>query len=81
MGDHKFTKDAGAALVFLVLYGILFVWMISGYITKRYKWRSRWSLLFFHVTVRVASQVGRKESLLACRLAYWDHVPALGDMR
>ncbi|KAK9895234.1 hypothetical protein P389DRAFT_90184 [Cystobasidium minutum MCA 4210] len=56
MAEHKFTKDAGAALIFAILYGILFVWMLAGYITGRYKWRSRWSLLFFHVTVRVASQ-------------------------
>jgi hypothetical protein len=57
MADHKFNKDAGAALVFALLYGILFVWMLQGYIVGRYKVRSRWSLLFFHVTIRVASQV------------------------
>lgn len=53
----SFNKDAGAALVFGVLYLGLWIWMISGYMTGRYKLRSRWSLLFFHVTVRVASQV------------------------
>jgi hypothetical protein len=30
--------------------------MLSSFLTQRYKWKSRWSLLFFHVTVRVASQ-------------------------
>lgn len=30
--------------------------MLSGYLTGRLKWKSRYSLLFFHVTIRVASQ-------------------------
>jgi hypothetical protein len=58
MAAHTFTKDAGAALVFAILYSILFIWMLAGYITGRFKVRSRWSLLFFHVTIRVVSQVG-----------------------
>lgn len=58
MAAHTFTKDAGAALVFAILYSVLFVWMLAGYITGRFKIRSRWSLLFFHVTIRVVSQVG-----------------------
>lgn len=57
MAEHTFTKDAGAALVFAILYFGLFIWMLLGYITGRYKVRSRWSLLFFHVIIRVASQV------------------------
>ncbi|KAJ6541016.1 hypothetical protein DFH09DRAFT_1174942 [Mycena vulgaris] len=52
----KFTGEAGAALVFLILYLAVFVWMLFAYLTHRIKWRSRWSLLFFHVTIRVASQ-------------------------
>ncbi|KAJ7696951.1 hypothetical protein B0H17DRAFT_1197691 [Mycena rosella] len=53
---HKFTGEAGAALVFLVLYLAVFVWMLFAYLTHRIKWHSRWSFLFFHVTIRVASQ-------------------------
>jgi hypothetical protein len=30
--------------------------MLSSFLTHRYKWKSRWGLLFFHVTIRVASQ-------------------------
>lgn len=30
--------------------------MLFAYLTHRIKWRSRFSLLFFHVTIRVASQ-------------------------
>jgi hypothetical protein len=30
--------------------------MLWAYVTKRIKWRSRYSLLFFHVAIRVASQ-------------------------
>ncbi|PPQ97858.1 hypothetical protein CVT26_013027 [Gymnopilus dilepis] len=51
-----FGREASAALVFLILYVAIFVWMLSAYLTKRIKWRSRYSLLFFHVTIRVASQ-------------------------
>ncbi|KAJ7087102.1 hypothetical protein C8R44DRAFT_752281 [Mycena epipterygia] len=52
----KFDPEAGAALVFLILYLAVFVWMLFAYLTHRIKWRSRWSFLFFHVTIRVASQ-------------------------
>jgi apolipoprotein N-acyltransferase len=52
----KFTGEAGAALVFLIAYLCVFSWMLFAYFTKRIKVKSRWSLLFFHVTVRVASQ-------------------------
>lgn len=55
--EHKFGPEAGAALVFAVLYAGLFAWMSTGYITGRFKLRSRWSLLYFHVCIRVASQV------------------------
>lgn len=56
----SFNKAAGAALIFGVLYLGLWVWMVSGYISGRYKLRSRWTLLLFHVTVRVASQVSTR---------------------
>lgn len=65
MAEHTFTKDAGAALLFAILYAGLFAWMLAGYITGRYKIRSRWSLLFFHVAVRVVSQVRRGGRQLA----------------
>ncbi|KAJ6620502.1 hypothetical protein B0H10DRAFT_2021827 [Mycena sp. CBHHK59/15] len=52
----KFTGEAGAALVFLIGYLAVFAWMLFAYLTHRIKWRSRYSLLFFHVTIRVASQ-------------------------
>ncbi|KAF8156103.1 hypothetical protein B0H34DRAFT_716194 [Crassisporium funariophilum] len=53
---RRFGGEAGAALAFLVLYLLIFAWMIWAYTTKRIKLRSRYSLLFFHVTIRVASQ-------------------------
>ncbi|KAJ7610481.1 hypothetical protein FB45DRAFT_844596 [Roridomyces roridus] len=52
----KFNGEAGAALVFLILYLFIFSWMLFAYFTHRLKWRSRWSFLLFHVTIRVASQ-------------------------
>ncbi|KAJ6554299.1 hypothetical protein B0H19DRAFT_1153102 [Mycena capillaripes] len=54
--SHKFTGEAGAALTFLIGYLVIFGWMIFAYATNRIKWRSRYSLLFFHVTIRLASQ-------------------------
>ncbi|KAF8903423.1 hypothetical protein CPB84DRAFT_1746138 [Gymnopilus junonius] len=51
-----FGREAGAALTFLILYVAIYMWMTWAYLTKRIKWRSRYSLLFFHVTIRVASQ-------------------------
>ncbi|KAJ7091955.1 hypothetical protein B0H15DRAFT_799702 [Mycena belliarum] len=57
-----FTGEAGAALVFLIGYLFIFLWMLFAYLTHRIKWRSRYTLLFFHVTIRVASQ--------ACGIAF-----------
>ncbi|KAF8995903.1 hypothetical protein BDQ17DRAFT_1330252 [Cyathus striatus] len=48
--------EAGAALAFLIGYSFIYLWMLYAYLTHRIKWRSRYSLLFFHVTIRVASQ-------------------------
>ncbi|KAF7343939.1 hypothetical protein MVEN_01682600 [Mycena venus] len=54
--SYKFTGEAGAALAFLIGYLAIFGWMCYGYLTHRLKWRSRYSLLFFHVIIRLASQ-------------------------
>lgn len=50
------NNEASAALVFLILYSILFVILVFGYVTKRLQLRSRYSTIMFHVTVRLASQ-------------------------
>ncbi|KAH8813483.1 hypothetical protein DL96DRAFT_520782 [Flagelloscypha sp. PMI_526] len=55
-GEHKFTKESGAALVFGIGYFILFLWMIYAYATHRIKRKSRYSILFFHIAIRIASQ-------------------------
>ncbi|KAG6872386.1 hypothetical protein C0995_010138 [Termitomyces sp. Mi166 len=51
-----FNTEARAALVFLVLYTILFVVLIHGYVTGRLGLRSRYSLVTFHVAIRLAAQ-------------------------
>ncbi|KAG6852598.1 hypothetical protein C0991_010705 [Blastosporella zonata] len=50
--------DAGAraALVFLVLYTILFVFLLFGYATRRLPVRSRYSIIAGHVALRLAAQ-------------------------
>ncbi|KAF7974924.1 hypothetical protein HWV62_10959 [Athelia sp. TMB] len=50
------NNEASAALVFLVLYSGVFVILILGYLTRRIALRSRYTVLAFHVTVRLASQ-------------------------
>ncbi|KAJ7661959.1 hypothetical protein DFH06DRAFT_1088464 [Mycena polygramma] len=52
----NFTAEAGTALGFLIGYLVVFVWMLFAYLNHLIKWRSRYSLIFFHVIVRVASQ-------------------------
>ncbi|KAJ7915341.1 hypothetical protein B0H13DRAFT_2000495 [Mycena leptocephala] len=54
--SYPFTHEAGAALAFLIGYLAIFGWMLFAFLTQRIKWRSRYALLFFHVTIRVASQ-------------------------
>ncbi|KAF8202637.1 hypothetical protein K438DRAFT_1965128 [Mycena galopus ATCC 62051] len=54
--SYKFTGEAGAALVFLIGYLAILGWLLFAYSTHRIQWHSRYSLLLFHVTVRVASQ-------------------------
>ncbi|KIM37938.1 hypothetical protein M413DRAFT_448200, partial [Hebeloma cylindrosporum] len=50
------NTEASAALVFLILYAILFAFMLYGYATRHLRFRSRYSVILFHVTVRLASQ-------------------------
>lgn len=50
------NNEAIAAVIYLVLYTIVFVVLILGYITRRLKLRSRYSVLTFHVTIRLAAQ-------------------------
>lgn len=42
--------------VFLALYAILFGYLVVNYATRRFALRSRWTLLMFHVSVRLAAQ-------------------------
>ncbi|GMK59519.1 hypothetical protein CspeluHIS016_0801250 [Cutaneotrichosporon spelunceum] len=51
-----FGKVAAASLVFGILYTIMFVYMCFMYATKRYKWKSRFTILFAHAAIRIASQ-------------------------
>lgn len=53
----QFGKEAGAALAFGILYFLMFIYMSFMYATKRYKWASRFTILYFHCLIRVASQV------------------------
>ncbi|KAJ7437259.1 hypothetical protein B0H11DRAFT_632325 [Mycena galericulata] len=53
----KFTGEADAALVFLIGYIAIFCWMLFAYLTHRIRWASRYSLLFFHVIIRMGSQI------------------------
>lgn len=63
-----FTAEAGAALVFLVLYAALWTYMAAMYATRRYQWKSRFTILFLHTTIRVASQAcGLVFAILAWR--------------
>jgi hypothetical protein len=50
------NTETRAALVFLVLYAILFALLLLGYATRRLKLRSRYTILILHVMVRLASQ-------------------------
>lgn len=50
------NTEATAALVYLILYLLLFIILIIGYVTGRLELRSRYSVITFHVTVRLASQ-------------------------
>lgn len=50
------NTEARAALVFLILYTILFVLLILGYVTRRLRLRSRYTIITLHVAIRLAAQ-------------------------
>ena len=50
------NTEATAALVYLILYTILLAFLLFGYVTERLRLRSRYTVILFHVTVRLASQ-------------------------
>lgn len=50
------NAEGSAALVFLILYSILFLLLLSGYVSGLLQFRSRYTVIFFHVTIRLASQ-------------------------
>lgn len=62
--NMAFGKVAASALVFGILYAIMFSYMCFMYATKRYKWKSRFTILFFHAAIRIASQVSLPPSTL-----------------
>ncbi|KIM74424.1 hypothetical protein PILCRDRAFT_92595 [Piloderma croceum F 1598] len=50
------NAEARAALMFLILYTILLAFLLFGYFTRRLRLRSRYTVILFHVTIRLASQ-------------------------
>lgn len=52
-----FGKEAAAALVFAILYFVMWAYMTFMYATKRYRFKSRFTILYFHTIIRVVSQV------------------------
>jgi hypothetical protein len=50
------NTEASAALVFLILYTVLFALLLFGYLTGCLRIRSRYTIILFHVTIRLASQ-------------------------
>ncbi|KIM37943.1 hypothetical protein M413DRAFT_76503 [Hebeloma cylindrosporum] len=50
------NTEASAALVYLILYAILFAFMLYGYATRHLRFRSRYTVILVHVLVRLASQ-------------------------
>jgi len=48
--------EASAALVFLILYAILFVFLLLGCVTNRIRVRSRYGSIMFYPIVCLASQ-------------------------
>jgi len=50
------NTEASAALVYLFLYIILFAFILYGYATRHLTLRSRFTIILFHVTIRLASQ-------------------------
>lgn len=52
----SFDNESSAALVFLILYAIVFAALILGYITRSLRLKSRYTVLTFHVAIRLAAQ-------------------------
>ncbi|KIM76052.1 hypothetical protein PILCRDRAFT_826701 [Piloderma croceum F 1598] len=50
------NTKASAALLFLILYAILFALLLLGFLTRRIKSCSRYGVILFYVTIRLASQ-------------------------
>jgi len=50
------NTEASAALVYLILYAIIFAVVVWCYLTGRMRLRSRYSIILFHITIRLASQ-------------------------
>ena len=50
------STDASAALVYLVLYTILFAFMLYGYAIRHLRFAFRYTVIFFHVIIRLSSQ-------------------------
>ncbi|KLO18545.1 hypothetical protein SCHPADRAFT_936044 [Schizopora paradoxa] len=57
-----FSAGAQAAVVFLVLYAILWVTLIYGYATRRLKFASVYTIILLHIFIRLSAQ--------ACGLAF-----------
>ncbi|GAA5990762.1 hypothetical protein JCM10908_000004 [Rhodotorula pacifica] len=47
------ARDKAPAIVFLVLYSAVFALLVWLYATKAVRWRSRYSFVLFHVTMRL----------------------------
>lgn len=55
MANDK-AADIAAAAVFLLAYSAYFVFLLTLYIQRRIQWKSRYSFLLFHVTLRLAGK-------------------------
>ena len=79
------NSGASAALVFLILYTILFACLLFGYLTGRLRLRSRYTVILFHVIIRLASQatgftfgiVGSNTSLIEAYFILGGELPSL----
>lgn len=50
------NTEASIEFVFLILYAILFAILFYGYLTRRLKFRSRYTIILFHVAIRLATK-------------------------
>jgi hypothetical protein len=51
------STEASIEFVFLILYAILFAILFYGYLTRRLKFRSAYTIILSHVTIRLATKV------------------------